>query len=103
MITVLNNSKAVIALKALGKMNLRLIPGANYVDMSEKDFKVFMNNKAAKGYEQKRIIHVVGAETLTDDEKVAAKKAKEKNDKLNKGQKPLTPPKKEQKEKKAEE
>lgn len=103
MITVLNNSKAVIALKALGHKNLRLFPGANNVLMSEKDFGVFTGNAAVKGYLSKRVLQVVSSDSLTEDEKTAAAKAKEKNDKLNKGQKPLQPKKEPKKKVKAEE
>ncbi|MCK5025061.1 MAG: hypothetical protein KAS15_00610 [Nanoarchaeota archaeon] len=78
-----NQKKAVIVLKAIGMPNLRLFPGYNQVD--ENGVERYFTNPAAKAH-QKVNLAVVKSEALTAENKIQAKKAKEKNDHLNKAQ-----------------
>lgn len=81
---ILNKSKAVKVLKAIGLAPLRLFPGHNTVD--EKVVPEYFKNAAAKGV-QKECLSVVEGDLLSHEEKTQADKAKKKNDELNRAQK----------------
>lgn len=81
---VKNESKHVIALKAVGMPQLRLFPGYN--EVKKEDFeKYFEGNPAAKG--QAKLYLTVVNDDLSPEDKEKAKAAKAKNDELNKAQK----------------
>ena len=79
---VINNTAHVIVLKAHGELPLRLFPGHNTVE--EKSLEKYMkNNPAAQGFAEKNL-KIVNKDGISMDELAEAKRAKEKNDKLNK-------------------
>lgn len=81
-LTVMNNTKRVIVLKAMSMPNLRLFPGPNYVE--EEGFGKYFKNKAAKAMQNTDL--QLTDKVLSAEEKEAAAKAKKKNDELNKAQ-----------------
>jgi hypothetical protein len=83
-----NRSKAVKVLKARERSPLRLFPGYN--DCSEiEDIEQYFQNVASKAL-RKECLTLEKIENLSDDERQDAKKAKEKNNKMNNNLKATT-------------
>lgn len=85
MVTLENTTKSVKVLKATGMPTLRVIPGFNYVDLSEDEMKEYTKSDVNRAV-IKESIKLVDIE-LSEDDKAEAKKALELNKKLNKAQK----------------
>ena len=81
MITLKNNSSKVIVFKAWGKKTIRVIPGFNNIEISEKEWEKYIESKVAQANIEEHI--TVIKRELKEEEFEEAEAAKEKNEKLN--------------------
>lgn len=88
MSVIYNKSKAVKVLKAINYPVLRLFPGYNSVGLAEEEIqKAYVdNNEAAKGL-FKECLSFASSKSLSKENMIEAKKAKDKNEELNKSRK----------------
>jgi hypothetical protein len=87
MLNIINKSKSIKVLKAMDLHRFRLFPGSNMVESKELFDKYIENNKVAKDMCEK---YIEVKESFSPQEKILAEKSKQKNDMLNKGQRPPT-------------
>lgn len=84
---IVNNSKAVKVLKAIGAPNLRLFPGHNSV-ANEVAGLYFDGNQAANAL-KKECLSIVDKDGISLEAREEAKKSAEKNERLNKAQRTI--------------
>lgn len=85
MITIYNKSESTKIFKALDLPNLRVYPGSNTIESEELFNKYLIDNEVAQAIVEKCFDI---KKTLSSEDILQAKKAKEKNDMLNKSQRP---------------
>ena len=86
MIMIENRSKATKVLKALGRVDIRLFPGFNNVNISEDELMIYLDSNSARGMVKECLRVDVDKANLSEQELKQVQLAKEKNDAMNKAQ-----------------